>query len=185
VGPHILPGVRAFVAVEIPPSPEGSGPKRAPEHLTLLFLGETPTDRVVAIVEFLGPVGATTAPFDLSLEGVGAFPSAERPRVVWVGVTRGREAVTRLAASVREALHSEGEPGRRDAFVPHLTLFRVRSPADHRRAAEVLSGATPPPEPRHHRVREFVLKESVLSSHGATHRTVATFPLAGGIPDAA
>jgi RNA 2',3'-cyclic 3'-phosphodiesterase len=177
--------VRAFVAVEVPSSAEERARDRAPEHLTLLFLGEISVERVGPIEAALAPVAAATAPFDLTVEGVGAFPSAERPRVVWVGVSRGREELTRLAARVREALRDEGEPDRRDAFVPHLTLFRVRSPADHRRAVDLLQGAFPLPEPRHHRVAEFVLKESTLSAHGATHRTVATFPLRAPAPDPA
>ena len=175
--------MRAFVAVEIPPSLGGTHRGPAPEHLTLLFLGEVPKERVEPIVEALTPVGAVAAPFDATLEGVGAFPSPERPRVVWVGITDGATEMARLASRVREALAGEGEPTRREAFASHLTLFRVRSATDHRRAVELLTGTVPPPAPRRFRVGEFVLKESELSSRGATHRTVATFPLRGPPPE--
>jgi len=171
--------VRAFVAVEVP---SGSGEAHrgpAPEHLTLLFLGEVPRERVGPIAEALTPVGAATAPFDATLEGVGAFPTPERARVVWVGVTQGASELTRLANRVHEVLADEGEPTRRPSFAPHLTLFRVRSATDHRRAVELLAGTVPAPAPRRFRVGEFVLKESELSPRGATHRTVATFPLRG------
>jgi 2'-5' RNA ligase len=171
--------VRAFVAVEIPPEPGGAHPSSAPEHLTLLFLGEIPKERVGPIREALTPVGDNIAPFDATLEGVGAFPSPDRPRVVWVGVTEGSTELTRLAGRVREALAGEGEPSRREGFAAHLTLFRVRSASDHRRAVELLGGTVPPPAPRRFRVHEFVLKESELSPRGATHRTVAAFPLRG------
>ncbi len=171
--------MRAFVAVEIPPLPGGAHPRANPEHLTLLFLGEIPKERVGPIGEALTPVGDDVAPFDATLEGVGAFPSPDRPRVVWVGVTQGSAELTRLASRVREALPGEGEPTRREAFAPHLTLFRVRSASDYRRALELLSGTVPPPAPRRFRVHEFVLKESELSPRGATHRIVATFPLRG------
>jgi 2'-5' RNA ligase len=171
--------VRAFVAVEIPPLTGGAHRGPAPEHLTLLFLGEIPKERVGPIAEALTAVGADVAPFDATLEGVGAFPSPDRPRVVWVGVTEGAAELTRLASHAREALSGEGEPSRREAFAPHLTLFRVRSATDHRRAVELLSGSVPPPTARRFRVSEFVLKESELSPRGATHRTVTTFPLRG------
>lgn len=177
--------MRAFVAVEVPASSGKALRPAAPEHLTLLFLGEVPTERVAPIVNALTPVGARVAPFDLTLEGVGAFPTPERPRVVWVGATEGSAELTRLALGVRTALAPEGEPRREEVFVPHLTLFRVRSAADRRRAADLLSGTGPPPSPRRVRVREFVLKESVLSARGATHRTVATFPLSGSPSEAA
>jgi RNA 2',3'-cyclic 3'-phosphodiesterase len=171
--------VRAFVAIEVPAISTVPSRSPAPEHLTLLFLGEIPAERVPPIVEALTPIGASIAPFDLTLDGVGAFPSPERPRVVWTGATDGAEALARLAGEVRRALAKEGEPGRRDAFVPHLTLFRVRSVGDRRRAIELLSGVVPAPAPRRVRVGEFVLKESELSAHGATHRTLARFPLTG------
>jgi RNA 2',3'-cyclic 3'-phosphodiesterase len=175
--------VRAFVAVEIPSSAGETSPGRAPEHLTLLFLGEVPKERVGAIVEALTPLGVAVAPFQLTLEGVGAFPSRERPRVVWVGATEGAAELSRLAGRVREALAGHGGPTRDEAFVPHLTLFRVRSAVDRRRAEELLAGTVPPPAPRRCTIREYVLKESELSSRGATHRTVATFPLTGRSPE--
>lgn len=171
--------VRAFVAVEVPPPVGATGRASAPEHLTLLFLGEVPRERTPNLVEALRPVGESVGPFDATLEGVGAFPSSDRPRVVWVGVTDGATELVGLASRVREALSGEGQPDRRETFAPHLTLFRVRSGTDRRRAADLLSGAVPPPSPRRFHVGEFVLKESELSPRGPTHRTLATVPLRG------
>ena len=171
--------MRAFVAVEIP-SPSGESRRSAaPEHLTLHFLGEIPRERVAFITAALTPVGTAIAPFYATLEGVGAFPSPDRPRVVWVGITEGNAELTGLASRVQAALVGEGDPTRRNTFSPHLTLFRVRSSTDFRRARELLTGAVPPPAPRRFRVGEFVLKESELSPRGATHRTIGTFPLTG------
>ena len=169
--------MRAFVAVEVPPPTDETHPGSAPAHLTLFFLGEIPRERAGPIAEALAPVGAARAPFYATLEGVGAFPSADRPRVVWLGITEGSAELVRLAGEVRTALGSEGDPTRRETFAPHLTLFRVRSATDRRRATELLTGTVAPPSPRRFRVREFVLKESELSARGATHRTLATFPL--------
>ena len=180
----VPPVVRAFVAVEVPPPSGDSRRAAAPEHLTLVFLGEIPRERVETIAGALGPVAATVAPFYATLEGVGAFPSAERPRVVWLGVREGHDELVRLANGVRDALAGEGDPSRRESsFSAHLTLFRVRSSNDARRAHELLSGIVPAPASRRFRVGEFVLKESELSPRGATHRTVRAFPLgaaAGG-----
>ena len=172
--------MRAFVAVEVPPPSGETRRAPAPEHLTLLFLGEIPRERVDPVVGALLPVSTKAAPFSLTLEGVGAFPSPERPRVVWTGATEGGAELVRLANAVREALANEGDPTRREStFTPHLTLLRVRSSGDFRRARELLTGAAPPPSPRRFRVDEFVLKESELSSRGAIHRTVRAFPLTG------
>ena len=172
--------MRAFVAVAAAAeAPEGgSGP--APEHLTLRFLGELPEELLPAVLEGLTPVAARIAPFDFDLEGVGAFPSPRDPRVVWVGVTMGREQLVELAHQVSEALRPiVGSPDRSE-FIPHLTLFRVRGPGDRTRARDLFEGRAPPPTPRRVPVREFLLKESRLGRGGAVHRTVARFPLTGG-----
>jgi RNA 2',3'-cyclic 3'-phosphodiesterase len=173
--------VRAFVAVEVGGRVTGDeGTARAPEHLTLRFLGDLPEEELPRVVAALEPIAARTAPFSFVVEGVGAFPSRTDPRVVWVGVTDGRERLMALAAGVTDALRPiVGDP-ERERFVPHLTLFRVRGPADRVRARDLLEGRTPAPARQVIEVREFLLKESELGRGGAVHRTVARFPLSAG-----
>jgi RNA 2',3'-cyclic 3'-phosphodiesterase len=167
--------VREFVAVDVGSSGEGAF-ARAPAHLTLRFLGEVSVAQQDWVRDRLREVASASRSFALRLEGVGAFPSSAHPRVVWVGVTLGREEVEELARRVREAL--EPEFGRdRETFVAHLTLWRVRTPADRRAAEELLGGLRPAPPPREVTVRELLLKESVLGAGGAVHRTVASLPL--------
>jgi 2'-5' RNA ligase len=173
--------MRTFVAVEVAEAgASGSTRSTAPTHLTLAFLGEIPRERVAGIVERLRPIGPQVPPFDLELSGVGAFPSPQAPRVVWIGVQQGRAEVVALAHRVHEALRDEWTGSVPEEFVPHVTYFRVRSFEDRRAAYELLQGRRPAPPPRRAHVREFVLKESVLGHGGATHRTLATFPLTGG-----
>jgi RNA 2',3'-cyclic 3'-phosphodiesterase len=172
--------VREFVAVDVGPAP-GERSHAVP-HVTLRFLGEVGADRNAMIAAKLAPVAEGSIPFGVRLEGVGAFPSPDRPRVVWVGVTEGRNELVELARRVRSAL--EPEFGReREEFVPHLTLFRVRSPRDRDAAVELLSGRRPAPPPRQVRVEQLLLKESILGPGGADHRTLAAFPLGGDRPD--
>jgi RNA 2',3'-cyclic 3'-phosphodiesterase len=168
--------VREFVAVDV-----GAGPGSAPEHLTLRFLGEVAPARNDRLIGLLAAVARRRPPFRIRFEGIGAFPSPARPRVVWVGVTVGREAITSLAEEVRRALAPEVGP-ETAPFVPHLTLFRVRSTSDRAAAADLLAGARPAPPPRELRVDRFALKESVLGARGAVHRTLAEFPLTGPEP---
>jgi 2'-5' RNA ligase len=169
--------MREFVAVDVGPE-EAGGRRLAASHLTLRFLGEVPPERNGAIAARLGDVARESPPFVLRLEGVGAFPNPARPRVVWVGVTEGRQEVTELARRVRVALAEEFGP-ETEEFVPHLTLFRVRSPMDRTAAAELLSGTRPALPPRDVAVDQLLLKESVLGSRGAVHRTIASFRLTG------
>jgi RNA 2',3'-cyclic 3'-phosphodiesterase len=172
--------VRAFVAVDtgVPLVP-GEAPRAAsaPSHLTLRFLGEVAPEPLARVIAVLPAAVAPVAPFDLALGGVGAFPSPDRPRVVWVGVTEGAAQVRRLAARVSDALAPIGWPAEPGEFVPHVTLFRVRSPRDRDRARALLGGTALAPAALPVRVRAVALKESRLGPHGAEHRVVREFPL--------
>ena len=169
--------MRLFVALEVEQS--GGVTDAAPTHLTLRFLGEVTPERIDAISEAIEGAIRGLGPYDLILEGVGAFPSPARPRVVWVGATRGSAETMEIARRISSAFERIGFPADREGFVPHVTLFRVRSEGQRRRALALLSGQEPPPPPRTVRVREVVLKESTLTPGGAFHRTVRTYPLAG------
>ena len=172
--------MRLFVALELGPASDTD--VAAPHHLTLRFLGEVGPEAAGAVERAIAEAARASAPFDLVLEGVGAFPSRARPRVVWVGATAGAAETTALAGRLAEALARVGFPAERERFVPHVTLFRVRSPGEHRRAEALLSGQEPPPPRRAIRVREVLLKASTLTREGATHRTLRAFPLGTDAP---
>ena len=171
--------MRLFVAIEVAPeaTETSDGSPGSPQHLTLRFLGEVPSDRVPSIVRALEEVARETPSFDLVLDGVGAFPSRSNPRVVWVGATTGRAEASELARRIALALDEPPGAVETESFVPHLTLFRVRSSELRRRAIDLLRGTERPPAPRTVHVMEFVLKESTLTPRGALHRTLAAFPL--------
>ena len=75
-----------------------------PEHLhvTLKFLGEITEAQRQAVEGILRDIGAREPPFLLGMEGLGAFPTIEAPRVMWVGLSEGREAVIRIAQAIEE-----------------------------------------------------------------------------------
>jgi RNA 2',3'-cyclic 3'-phosphodiesterase len=173
--------VRTFVAIDVGPplDPSRRGRTEAPDHMTLRFLGEVAEDRIGPIGDALRAAVAPIPPFDLTLEGVGAFPAPDRPRVVWIGATEGRGRAEELARATAGALDGLGFPREAEAFVPHVTLFRVRSPRDRSRAARLLDGTEPTPSPRTVRVTEVLLKGSELTHSGAVHRILERAPLAG------
>ena len=64
-----------------------SWPSPANFHLTLRFLGNRVAPSVVENVIFgLRPVASATASLTVRARGAGAFPSLNRPRVIWVGL---------------------------------------------------------------------------------------------------
>jgi RNA 2',3'-cyclic 3'-phosphodiesterase len=94
-------------------------------HLTLRFLGPTPEPRIaptVAAVEAIA--GSASGPFDIELAGAGTFPPGRRPRTLWIGLTEGVDALSRLATVTETALVEAGWEADGRPFKAHLTLAR-------------------------------------------------------------
>ena len=141
-------------------------------HFTLAFLGEQPgPDDALAAGESLREV----ASFDLVLSGVGAFPGANRPRVLFIDVTGGSAELVAAAERLRVALEQRGLPVEERKFRPHLTLGRVREGGE--RGAKRALAAVPQGELARFRAREACLMQSVLGGRaGATHTVLRSFP---------
>jgi 2'-5' RNA ligase len=139
--------VRLFVGLPVPPSPafaavaaelereERAHPTPAGSwHVTLRFLGEVLDAEPVARALDAAAAGRPAIP--CVVEGVGTFPDKGFPphkkaRVAWAGVRAA--GVEALAAAVRDATAAFGEPPEERPFVAHVTLARLRRPADLRR----------------------------------------------------
>ena len=147
-------------------------------HVTLKFLGEISDAQRQAIEALVARVTAKEPPFALRFDAVGAFPSLEAPRVIWVGLGEGNEAVSRIA----EAIEREGAaiPLRKEEhpFSPHITLGRVRSPRGRQTLVTALRDARWDPPPPW-RVSSVTLYESLLRPDGPHYAVLAELPLLG------
>jgi 2'-5' RNA ligase len=97
-------------------------------HLTVQFLGETREDVVPALGEALRRAAARFPPIPVRYRGLGAFPSAGRPQMLWVGLEEEGEPgrLAALAAAVGESLTPLGHPPERRPWTAHVTLGRFR-----------------------------------------------------------
>ena len=143
-------------------------------HLTLKFLGDVPAERVPEIAAALEEAAAGVEPFGFAVRGLGAFPNARRPRVLWTGVVEESGALAALVGRVEDGLSRLGfkKEGRR--FHAHLTIGRVRSaPKD------VTPWLQDPFEAGVQDVEEIVLFQSELHPGGAVYTPLARMPLGG------
>jgi RNA 2',3'-cyclic 3'-phosphodiesterase len=140
-------------------------------HLTIRFLGEV--EGPVAEAARRSVAGARLGrSFEAEVGGLGAFPRSAGGRVLWAGISHGHEALASLAARVEAAVRDAGLPPETRPFRPHLTLARLREPADVRRWTEGdLS-------PVRFRVDELVLYRSRLGPGGARHEALEHYALA-------
>ncbi len=142
-------------------------------HFTMRFLGETPAERLDDIRQAVKRAQTLPA-FSVSMGGAGAYPCGERPRVLWVGVSDGANALKEIADVVNSALTERGFPAVDRPFSPHLTLGRVRSPRGAAQLKRSLSAAMRPrtENPPALDVNSVKLIESVLGPKGPVYKTL-------------
>ncbi|HYE91437.1 MAG TPA: RNA 2',3'-cyclic phosphodiesterase [Terriglobales bacterium] len=145
-------------------------------HVTVKFLGNVDGGRVDAIAAALHDAARGQAPFTLVVGGLGAFPSATRPRVLWAGITAGGDALTTLAGAVDARLTQLGLPREERDFSPHVTIGRVRETRRFPGLAAALDGHG---ELGRVAVDAVVLMRSELSPRGARYTPLASAPLGG------
>ncbi len=114
-------------------------------HITLKFLGDVSESNLDVLKKIISGEAAAHSSFEISVRGLGAFPSTKRPRVIWVGV----QAPAELAALQRAIEHETaklGYPREDRPFSPHLTIGRVSRNAntnDLQRIGSVVMEAKP------------------------------------------
>ncbi|MDQ6848132.1 MAG: RNA 2',3'-cyclic phosphodiesterase, partial [Candidatus Dormibacteraeota bacterium] len=97
-------------------------------HLTLHFFGTISSDDARRALAVLRPVVAELPPMTLRLRGLGAFPSATRPRVLWCGVDGDVVALDDCARACTAALHVAGFAVENRPYRAHCTVGRPRQP---------------------------------------------------------
>jgi len=182
---------RGFIAVDVPASPDldafaaelrNAGPSwkvvRTDQlHLTVKFLGETEEGLVPEIAAAVQEATSGVRPFEIRIQGTGAFPSLARMNVIWVGV-EGAEVIARIADALETSLESLGFPRERRPWKAHATLARVKEHRDLDRVRRLLEvhakdafGV--------HTVDAVHLKKSLLTPEGARYSVVETVKLTG------
>jgi 2'-5' RNA ligase len=151
--------VRCFIAIELP-----EGVKRGlrelqaqlkagslapvkwvePEniHLTLKFLGNVAADRIDEIALAMTEAAKGTSPFSLEVKELGVFPNPKRVQIIWVGLSREVEKLSRLQQRIESGLARLGFASENRRFTPHLTLARLRdraTPAEREKLGQLIA----------------------------------------------
>lgn len=190
-----MEAIRAFIAVQIPDEVkskfgeiqqklQASGAdmrwvKPGNAHITLQFLGETLLEKIEEIKSALGRVASAHGAFEVSVGGLGVFPNARRPKVVWIGIGKGADSLASLQRSVCEETKRLGFEWEEREYSAHITLGRVRSAKNLDRLRSALESE------KEFRAGEFRATEvhlirSVLSSEGPSYSTLLSAPLLSG-----
>ena len=145
-------------------------------HLTLKFLGEVPEKRIQLIKDAIKEI--KIPPFTLSLHGIGCFPNIKYIRVVWIGITEGKESLKHLAKMVEKELIPLGFAKDKREFSPHLTLARIKSlgSADKNKLIKMIQHSKEK-EFGVQKIEKFILKKSTLTPTGPIYEDLFEVPL--------
>jgi 2'-5' RNA ligase len=136
--------VRAFLAIPLrPPALEDfqdlrqrlvasvPGVRWAPAdspHITLHFFGTVAAHDAERALGALRPALRAWSPMLLRLHGLGSFPAAGPPRVLWCGAEGDVTALHACARACMDALEEAGFPVEDRPYRAHCTLGRPRQP---------------------------------------------------------
>ena len=179
--------VREYLARKMAPLFDASLPGLRPVqeanlHLTVKFLGEISHGAVADATSALSVAAQGFSSIPLHTIGGGVYPGKRRPRVLWVGLGGGVQALQSLRDGVEESMEEVGFPqDTRAQFRPHVTVARFRAnaaPSTVQAALDHVLNIPPEVEGRF-TVEGLSLMRSTLSKGGAVYDRLALAPLNG------
>ena len=145
-------------------------------HITLKFFGSVDPALADSISKAFASIDKLKK-VQYAIEGLGAFPSAAEPSVVWAGLKCDEEPLGKIFKAVEQFASSFGFPPEKRKFVPHLTLGRIKreKKASHefksyliKEKNSLFTSSV---------FRELVLFESVLKNTGAEYKKIEVIKL--------
>jgi len=113
---------------EVVPHARASWSREENIHLTLKFLGDIQTSRLIQLSNAAARAVADFSPFQVTLEGTGVFPKHGAPRVLWIGVKDESGKLVEFQTRFEEECVGKGFAREERMFHPHLTIARLRNP---------------------------------------------------------
>lgn len=95
-------------------------------HITMNFLGDVSETEIPTVCRAISSAVLEFGSFEMSVRGLGCFPNASKPRVVWLGVGRGMSELLALHERIAVALEALRFPRERKDYQPHMTLGRLK-----------------------------------------------------------
>jgi 2'-5' RNA ligase len=179
--------LRCFIAIELPDSVKSSLSRLQDElkkcnadirwvnpgnvHLTLKFLGNIKEEMLQTIINGIEKVCRSRNPFNLEIKGIGMFPNAKSPRVLWLDV-ENNSLIMSLQADIEKEMGKAGFKQEERKFKAHLTIGRFRSSSGREDIFKAVSA--------HEKdsfgiinVNSMSLMKSDLNPDGARHTMIA------------
>lgn len=143
-------------------------------HITTKFIGEWPDDRLDELAAALGEV-PSPGPIPIAIRTLGWFPNERSPRVFWAGI-EAPDALHELARATDAKAAELGVAPETRRYSPHLTLARIKGPADLRELRRRVDGL-PSHEFGRFEANCFHLFQSKLQPGGSVYTRLREYDL--------
>jgi 2'-5' RNA ligase len=144
-------------------------------HMTIKFLGDVKEEDSERILKAMCAAVKGVEPFDMTMRGMGVFPSESDIRVVWIGVAEPKP-LEKIFEGVEKGVKKLGFKPEGRGFSPHVTLARVRGQRNLPNVKAVID-AHAGDDFGIVRVDTIFLKKSFLTNEGPVYTTVGTAKL--------
>lgn len=143
-------------------------------HLTLKFFADLNEKKIPAVKTAIQETTQLYRVFCVRLSELGAFPSAASPRVIWTGVSEGRDQIRAIAGTLEDKIARIGIPKEERAFAAHITIGRMRSPRnkDSLRNQMEKAGKELSARPVESQIDMLTFFSSTLTPRGPVYRTL-------------
>lgn len=145
-------------------------------HITLHFLGALDPGQLATLDHFARTAFGRCHAVRLRVDGTGAFPSSQRPRVLWAGVSVEVGDIYALFEAAESGALAAGLPRERRRAHPHITLARLREVPAVVVAHQFLEG-TRTQSTDAFNVASVALWQSTLRGAGAFYEQLREYPL--------
>jgi 2'-5' RNA ligase len=145
-------------------------------HITLRFLGDIDPSSTVRLKSLAAEAAGECGAFSIALREIGAFPSIDRARVLWVG-GQAPEGFRVLVESLNKSLADLGFPDEPKPAAAHATIARLKGAPDRGlvRMVEAMGGlALRDSTPDH-----VLLMQSELTPRGARYTPLFSVQIPG------
>lgn len=141
-------------------------------HLTLSFLGEVSQNKIVSVEKILEKIAQEISLVKLRLNKVDCFPSPLKARTIFLSLEGELGKLKALALKISKNLKKENIWFDKKPFVPHLTLGRLKSQQNLKKAIKKI---------KVHKI-EFLgekisLVQSILTPQGPIYKILCSFNL--------
>lgn len=142
-------------------------------HLTIIFLGEKTDSKLNKIISSLNSF--TFDAFEVVFDKMGCFPNVSKPKVIWLGIDdKSSQRLNDIYIKILTLIQQDVEENKGNSlypnngieviskFVPHLTIFRVKSYYTFKKSFRPISNTVICKE----KIKHISLKQSILKPDG-------------------